>query len=229
MGQDYQRFYRERAEEYDRLVQAEDCDGALGPALAGIIALDGAEVLEIGVGTGRITRSLVAAGARVVGCEPSEAMLAVARRHLGDAATLVAEPVQTFEFPPRPFDLALAGWVFGHFVSWYPETWRDEIGAALDRMLDSLVPSGTLVVIDTLGTGVAEAAAPRPELAEYHRWLERDRGLQRRVLRTDYAFPDVATAAEVTGAFFGDELAARVRREAWSRVPEHTGLWWRRR
>ena len=30
-------------------------------------------------------------------------------------------------------------------------------------------------------------------------------------MRTDYEFPDVETAAEVCGPFFGDELVARIR------------------
>ena len=56
-------------------------------------------------------------------------------------------------------------------------------------------------------------------------WLESAHGLERRAIRTDYRFPDVETAAAITGFFFGDAFGARVRREGWSRVPECTGLW----
>ena len=45
------------------------------------------------------------------------------------------------------------------------------------------------------------------------------------MIRTDYRFDDVDTAAAVTGFFFGDQFAARVRRESWRRVPECTGIW----
>jgi hypothetical protein len=92
----------------------------------------------------------------------------------------------------------------------------------------ALRPGGALVVIESLGTGEDEPRPPSPELAEYHAWLEEDRGMDRSVVRTDYRFADVESAARATGSFFGRDFAERVRREAWSRVPECTGLWWRR-
>lgn len=229
---DHRRVYASQAEDYDLLVSAEDADGHLLPAIAGLVTLAGSRVLEIGVGTGRITELLVASGARVVGCEPAAAMLEVARRKLDrfpdHGCELHQLTVQQFTQPGTGFDLAISGWVLGHFVEWFAPTWRDEIGGALDRMQSALAPGGALAVIETLGTGHAEPTPPTPGLAEYYEWLERDRGFERTVLRTDYVFPDVETAAAVTGGFFGQEFAQRVRRQGWARVPECTGLWSRR-
>ena len=70
---------------------------------------------------------------------------------------------------------------------------------------------------------------PTPELAEYYAWLESVQGMRRTWIRTDYRFSDCETAARATAFFFGDEFAARVRRQGWSRIPECTGLWWRSR
>jgi ubiquinone/menaquinone biosynthesis C-methylase UbiE len=228
---DHRRVYADQAEDYDLLVSAEDADGQLLPAIAALVPLPGARVLEIGVGTGRITELLVASGARVVGCEPSAAMLEVARRKLDRFPDHGCElhPLTVQEFSPAgaEFDLAIAGWVLGHFVEWFAGSWRDEIGRALDRMQDALRPGGVLCVIETLGTGHTEPTPPTPELAEYYEWLERDRGMTRTAVRTDYAFPDVETAAAVTGGFFGRAFADRVQREGWARVPECTGLWTR--
>ena len=50
--------------------------------------------------------------------------------------------------------------------------------------------------------------------------------MKREWVRTDYQFPDAATAIELTTFFFGAQLADRVRTSA--RLPECTGLWWRR-
>jgi len=142
MTVDQRRIYEVHADEYDVLVTAEDADGRLAPAIGGLVALAGADVLEVGVGTGRITRLLVGAGARVVGCEPAAAMLTVARRHLaaipGASVELHAVPARALDVGGRRFDLAIAGWVFGHFVDWLPAGWRDEIGASLDRMQAAL-------------------------------------------------------------------------------------------
>ncbi|HWM88558.1 MAG TPA: class I SAM-dependent methyltransferase, partial [Kofleriaceae bacterium] len=221
------------ADDYDRLVSAEDADRRLLPAISALVQLDGARVLEVGVGTGRVTELLVGAGARVVGYEPATAMLEVARRKLerfGDhGCELRALPVQEMDVPDGAFDLAIAGWVLGHFVEWFAPRWREEIGAALDRMDAALVPGGVLVIIETLGTGQTEPAPPTPGLADYYEWLERERGFRRSAIRTDYVFPDADTAASVTGAFFGAEFADRVRAQGWARVPECTGVWSRTR
>ena len=124
-------------------------------------------------------------------------------------------------------DLAIAGWVFGHFRSWHAQDWRTHVQRGLDEMERALRPGGTLVLIESLGTGAALPAPPTPELAEYFLWLETEQGMRRHAIRTDYGFADVASAAATTGAFFGAPFAERVRAEHWSRVPECTGLWWR--
>ncbi len=224
---DHRQVYASAAEDYDLLVSAEDADANLGPALAAIVPLQGADVLEVGVGTGRITRLLRDRGARVVGCEPAAAMREVARRRLPAVPCFELLPgaVQDLAVPPASFDLALAGWVLGHFVEWHAPRWQEEIGAALDRMAPALRPGGALVVIETLGTGETEPRPPNPGLARYYAWLEGTRGFRRSVIRTDYRFPDVETAADVTGRFFGPAFAERVRKERWTTVPECTGLW----
>jgi len=53
---DFERIYDRHAREYNQLVNAEDCEGRLLPAIAAIAPLSGAAVLELGIGTGRIAR-----------------------------------------------------------------------------------------------------------------------------------------------------------------------------
>jgi ubiquinone/menaquinone biosynthesis C-methylase UbiE len=231
---DQQQIYAHHAAEYDALVAAEDCDRHLLPALEAIVPLAGASALDVGAGTGRVTRLLAARAARVVGVDRAAAMLDVARAHLVAQAPPAAWELHCADARALPVasasaDVAVAGWVFGHLRYWMPEGWQAEIGAALAEMERALVPGGTLIIIETLGTGHEEPRPPSPELAEYYAWLEAAHGLTRTAIRTDYLFPDVATAATVTGFFFGEAFAARVRREAWQRIPECTGLWWKRR
>jgi SAM-dependent methyltransferase len=223
----YRGIYRDHADEYDELVGAEDCDGHLGPALEALLPLAGAAVLEAGAGTGRVTRLLLAAGARVVATEPEPAMLAVARRRGGPGAVFAVADALALPVRSGWADLAIAGWALGHLRAWHVDHWRDSIGRALAGMERALRPGGTLVVIETLGTGEERPRPPSPELAEYYAWLEGDQGMERLAVRTDYRFPDPETAARATRFFFGGEFAARVQREGWSRVPECTGLWWR--
>ena len=232
MALDPRTIYRDHAARYHDLVLAEDCDHALLPALEALRPLSGARVLEVGAGTGRITRLLLEAGARVEAFDKEAAMLEVAREHLGafeaDRLTLGCADARSLPVDDAWADAAIAGWVFGHFRYWMPEHWREETTAALDELDRALVPGGVGIVIETLGTTETEPSPPGP-LAEYYRWLETERGCTRASLRTDYRFPDVETAAETLGFFFGADLAARVRAAGSPRVPEVTGLWWWRK
>lgn len=222
---DYHEIYEKHAEAYDELVAAEDVDGNLMAALQRLVP-DAGQVVEVGAGTGRVTRLLARMGAKVLATEPSAAMLDVARRHLG------AHPGVRFAQAaagalPADDDSAgavVAGWVFGHFRYWMPEGWRAEIAGFLAECERVVRPGGVVVVIETLGTGSTEPAAPGPELDEYYGWLE-DQGFARAWIRTDYQFDSVDEAARVTGFFFGEDFAQRVRREQWARIPECTGLW----
>jgi ubiquinone/menaquinone biosynthesis C-methylase UbiE len=231
-GVDFHQVYERHAAEYDAMVAAEDCDGHLLPALEAIVPLAGAAVLEVGAGTGRVTRLMLQVGARVVASEPALAMLEVARRHVagqsaGRCALLGADALA---LPVRAgwADVALAGWALGHLRSWHAASWRETIGRALAGMERALRPGGTLVVIETLGTGEERPRPPSGELAEYYVWLEGEQRMQRVAIRTDYRFADPEAAARATGFFFGGEFATRVLAQGWSRIPECTGLWWRR-
>jgi ubiquinone/menaquinone biosynthesis C-methylase UbiE len=227
---DYQAIYRDRAEDYDRLVSAEDADDHLGPALGSIASLHGAIFVDVGAGTGRVTRILLAAGARrVLAFDRSAAMLAIAERRLQreprDRWQVQVADASALPIADGVVDHAVAGWVFGHLRSWETE-WRTAIEAGLREMQRVVRPGGAVIVIETLGTGSEQPSAPTPQLAEYYQWLEKTQGMTRIWVRTDYAFADAATATELTGFFFGPQLAARASQSL--RLPECTGLWWRR-
>jgi ubiquinone/menaquinone biosynthesis C-methylase UbiE len=232
LSTDYTFIYERRAAEYDRMVAAEDCDGNLIRALNAIAPLEGAEVLEVGAGTGRITRQIVGAASRVVAVDRSQAMLDVARRHL-EATGRVNWELRCADAVELPVasgwaDVAVAGWVFGHSRYWHPESWRETIASAIGEMERALRPGGALIIIETLGTGAEEPRPPSAELAEYYGWLEGDRGFSMRSISTDYRFHDAEEAASAMGFFFGDDFAGEIRRRGWARVPEHTGLWFKR-
>lgn len=228
-------IYRERADAYDRLVRAEDEAGQLPRAIAEIVDVRGARALDVGCGTGRLMRILLGLGAaHVTGVDRAEAMLGVAARALAaevarGAVELVeadARALAAHGLPVGAYDLVTAGWCFGHFRHWMPDDWREDVDRALAAMSRAARPGGTLIVIETLGTG---HTTPRVHAAldEYFAALEAQ-GFVRRAIRTDYAFGSVDEAVEVLGEFFGEELSARIRAEQWARVPECTGVWWRR-
>ena len=230
----FRRIYAHHADDYDRLVEAEDCDDQLLPAMAGVCPLAGIRVAEVGVGTGRITRLLVRAGAaRIVGVDQAPAMLTVARRHLtalgsdcrwqldeGDAGHL--------PLPDGEVDLYVAGWALGHTVGWRPTSWRSTIDGYLLEADRVTRPGGSQILFETLGTGRDAPGPPTPGLARLYDHLEQTHGFSRHTIRTDYRFASVDDAVRRCGLFFGDGLARRIRERGWTRVPEWTGMWWRR-
>ena len=225
---DYEAIYNDQADRYDRMVSAEDCDGELATAIGELCALEGERVVEVGVGTGRVTAMLLARGAHVIGCDRAPAMLEVARRRLADqeAARLQLSVGDARALPVEDGScgLAIAGWVFGHLTRWETD-WRAEIGRAVDEMERAVRPGGVVAIMETLGTGSDAAGPPDDRLAAYYRWLEQDRGMARRELRTDYQFASAVEAADATRFFFGASFADKVIARGWSRIPEHTGLW----
>lgn len=227
----FEEIYAHHADAYDRLVEREDHEGHLLPALAEIAPLDGADVVEFGAGTGRLTRLLALRVGSIRAYDASANMLAVADRHL-KAMGLAKYELGLADNKHLPVedssaDIAIAGWAFGHSLDWYPDRWRHEIGAAVDEMGRVLHPGGTAIILETMTTGSPTPAPPTPGLASYYRWLETERGFSSRSIRTDYRFASLEEAERLTRFFFGDELADRVLSEGWVTLPEWTGLWWR--
>ncbi len=225
----FEEIYAAYAEEYDHLVEREDFRGSLIEAIQHICPLNGLEVIELGAGTGRITRQLVPLVGFVRAFDASAHMLDVARRRLEQTGftnwTLDVADNRTLPAPDASADLSLAGWTFGHQTEWAADRWQIEIGAALDEMLRVLRPGGTAIVIETMGTNQRTPAPPNAPLAAYYAWLEGERGFDYRWVRTDYQFESAAEAAVLLRFFFGDALADAVAASRSPIVPECTGIW----
>lgn len=231
MTDHFQEIYAKHADQYEALVAREDYQGNILKALKKIRPLAGLDVVEFGAGTGRLTCMLAPLVKSIRAFDASQHMLAIAIAKLkqsglnnwsaqvGDNRSL---PVET-----ASADLALQGWSFGHFVGWYPDTWRMEIGKAVSEMKRVLRPGGTAIILETLGTGRAAPQPPTDALAAYYAWLEIEHDFVLAFIRTDYKFESLEEAQRLTRFFFGDALADQVAQNNWVIVPECTGLWWR--
>jgi SAM-dependent methyltransferase len=124
-------------------------------------------------------------------------------------------------------DLAIEGWSFGHAVGWNPSGWIDEVDAYVGELARALRPGGSLVLIETMGTGVETPFEGGHALEAFHRHVVENLGFVHRCVRTDYAFESVDDAVERAGFFFGERMAEKVRANGWRVLPEHTGVYWR--
>ncbi|OFZ53017.1 MAG: hypothetical protein A2428_17915 [Bdellovibrionales bacterium RIFOXYC1_FULL_54_43] len=225
----YRKIYESEAATYDALVSREDWQGNLAPALDRICPLAEKVVVEFGAGTGRLTRLLARKAKIVHAFDSYPAMLAQAqvnlsRERIGNAHICIGDN-RSIPMPEASADIAIAGWTFGHFTSWHPETWTQEIGAALGEMARVTRPAGTQIIIETLGTGSAVPVEPTDRLSQYYALLERKYGFLRTWIRTDYRFRSRQEADSLTSAFFGKEYSTQVDSDGAVILPECTGIW----
>jgi SAM-dependent methyltransferase len=114
-------------------------------------------VLELGCGSGALTRHLLAAGLRVVATDASADMLALAREALGPEADL-----RLLALPGDPLPAADAIVSVGHAISYLPDAAAVE--AALAAVAGALRPGGVLA-IDILDLDYGQIREGEPPVA----------------------------------------------------------------
>ena len=116
----------------------------------------GGVVLELGCGSGALTRHLAAAGHRVIATDASPAMVALAREAVPGAE------VRRLTLPDDPLPAADAVVSVGHVLSYLPD--RASLERALRAIARALRPGGVLA-IDLLDLGYRAARAGRAPVA----------------------------------------------------------------
>jgi len=134
----------------------------------------GGPVLEVGCGTGRLLLPLVEAGVKVTGVDTSPAMLARARRKLGDRVTLIEGDMRTVSLPGRYTLVIISINTFMHLL-----TTADQL-AGLSNLACHLAPGGRLILDLPAGDELAHQD-PDARLTLEQTFLDPDTG--RRVMK----------------------------------------------
>ncbi len=229
MNDRQRQIYQTDGDRYEALISHEDYQGNILKALEEIVSTDGRDILDLGAGTGRLTLLLAPHAKSIRAFDMSEEMLRVCRQRLA-ASGLSNWKVETADHRRLPVknrtaDLIVSGWSVSYLAVWNPERWRAELESWLDEMKRVLRPSGFIVLFESLGTG-NELPVKLEHLADFYPWLD-EAGFQHKWIRTDYRFDSVEQAVELSGFFFGEELAGRVRAQHALVLPECTGVWWK--
>lgn len=223
-------LYRTRARDYDEMIRREDAGQALLSTITSLATIAGCDLVDVGAGTGRLAIGLGALGARSVhAVDASDAMLGVLRERavlagITQLETTVADHEQ-LPLASASCDLATAAWTIGHATRTWESDWLPHVARSVAELRRITRSGGTVIVIESLGL---PQRPMRPALAAYQRWLESDQQFERIELDTDFVFASVEEADRLTRWFFGDATADELVRTASVRLPERTGLWWRR-
>jgi len=227
---DHHSTYKNDADRYEALVSHEDYQDHILPAIAQIVSPGGLDVVELGAGTGRLTLMLSLKVKSIRAFDVSPNMLAITRERLVRAGMtnweLGAADHRDLPVTSRSADLVISGWSVCYLVDWYRETWRTELDKAMAEIERVLRPGGTLILIETMGTGF-ETPHPPEHLLGYYEYLKAH-GFSSTWIRTDYKFESIEQSEELARFFFGDTLAQEVRDKHWDVLPECTGYWWKK-
>jgi SAM-dependent methyltransferase len=117
---------------------ADACAPAIVALLAPVRARDGV-VVEVGCGSGLLTRHLLDAGLRVVATDASPAMLELARQLVPDAEDVRHVSLPDDQLPPAD---AIVG--VGHALNYLPD--ESAVDRALVAIAQALLPGGVLAI-----------------------------------------------------------------------------------
>lgn len=223
---DHKAIYMNDAATYDRMVMRQ---ADILPALASIRPFTGLDVADVGAGTGRLTVPIARSARSVVALDASEAMLRIAenkltRLGLNNWRTAVASHFP-LPLPSNSVDLVMAGWSLSYSVHAGVPNGLDNLEQALGEMKRILRPQGTIILIETLGTGYTTPHV-YDFLKDYYAALTEQHGFSHTWVRTDYTFANAQEAEELVRFFFNEELAEQVAAQQLSHVPECGGIWW---
>ena len=156
MGANYYRSALARVHHEGFAGHADACAPGILARLAPVRERGGL-VLELGCGSGALTRHLVAAGHRVVATDASPAMVALARE-----AVPGAEAVRRLTLPDDPLPAADAVVSVGHVLSYLPDL--PSVARALRAIAAALRPGG-VVAVDLLDRAYRAARAGKQPVA----------------------------------------------------------------
>ena len=224
-----QEVYQSHADQYERLIQREDYQNNLLAAIETYCPLKDIDVVELGAGTGRLTRLLAPRVRSIKAFDSSAHMLEVAETSLLEMGltnweTGVADHRQV-PVKDSSADLVISGWSFCYLAVWGGSNWQFDLQAGLNEIQRILRPGGMALLIESLGTGT-EKPRPPEHLGAYFGWLT-EAGFERGWTRSDYRFESLEEAVELSTFFFGPEMGQQVREKNWVILPECTGIWWK--
>ena len=220
--------YRNRVDEYDRLISREDYQQNISTTLETLFRPEGLDIIDLGAGTGRLSSMFARRAGSLLAFDASRAMLRICLQKfqaLGKNRTwTVTADHRYIPLPPSTADVVFSGWSVSYLASWEPTLGEKNLSLWLSEAHRILRASGLIILLESLGTGNSQPIKLE-HLRTFYDWLDKQH-FQQMWIRTDYRFESLDEAVRLTNFFFGRELSERVRGENLIILPECTGIWW---
>ncbi len=222
-------IYQSHAPKYDELVNAEDYRHNLRSWLRANIEWNGKQVVEAGIGTGRITRFYIDLVEAVFGYDRESHMLEQCRENLKEfSENLHLEKQENMQLKANPADIFIEGWSFGHTIIQNEDTFSSAVPQLMDRIFSCVKPGGTIIIVESEGTNVDAPKVKTPCLSRFYHVLENEYGFTHTTISTDYRFSSIEEASRIMGFFFGDAMGEDILRQKRTVIPEYTGIYTRK-
>ncbi|MBY0087190.1 class I SAM-dependent methyltransferase [Brevibacillus brevis] len=222
----HEQIYKTQAELYDLMISRQS---SLLAVIEEITPIKGQDVIDLGAGSGRLTSVLAPHANSILALDASASMLEVNTQQLTQAGlsnwkTSVADH-RNIPADDNSADVIVAGWTVCYLTSSEVPNNELNLEKIILEMKRVLRPGGTIVIMETMGTGY-ETPHPPEFLTQYYSLLESKYGFSHKWIRLDYRFANLEEAERLARFFFGDELADKVVVEKLVTLPECAGIWW---
>lgn len=157
--------YDAHADQYELLILREDYQNNLPKEINLIKDTHGVNIVELGAGTGRLTRFLAKDAAHIAASDLSHHMLSQAKdvledQKLSNAVLCVADMRQT-PYTAASADMIIAGWSFCYLAVWGGDDWKRELELGLEEANRLLRPGGVMIMLENFGTGFENPNPPQ--------------------------------------------------------------------
>lgn len=222
------KIYQKNSFEYDELVNNEDYNGNLNRYLLDNFNFNNKSVIELGAGTGRVSKVYAEFAKKVFLYDRSKHMLEKANENLRDILTPIEYGVldnNEIHKIKTKADIVIEGWSFGHTVIDNQENLFESVKKLVNDCIKIASDNGIIIFIETLGTNSKTPKAPDINLAKFYSLLENEYNFNRTVLETDYKFKSNQEAKRISGFFFGNNFLNNLSFEEEGIIKEYTGVW----
>ncbi len=226
----YYEIYDRFSKEYDELVNHEDYQNNLQKTLLSLFDWKNKDVIEAGIGTGRVTAKYISLVRSVCGLDREINMLNQAKSNLLPyAGKIKFEKCDNLNLNSikETYDIFIEGWAFGHTICDHPGNTAEVAEQLISQASELLDESGQICFIETLGTNCTSPKPPNEMLAAFYVLLENGYGFKKKEIDTSYMFRDNKEAQRIMGFFFGQEMRKSVKSLSKNIIPEWTGIWYR--